>query len=92
MNLVPPLERQPSSRTDIDHPKMIFNCPPLLRLSSCVPPFRYLLVRVHSPKTSLPSFGQSPPSDWLVPPSWFRTTSTVYSAHRPRVCCTPKPD
>jgi len=47
---------------------------------------------VHSPKTLLPSFGPPLPSDRLVPPSWFRTTSTVYSAPRARVYCTSKPD
>jgi len=49
-------------------------------------------MRVHSPMTLLPPFGQPLPSDRLVPSTWFRTTSTVYSAHRLRVCCTPKPD
>lgn len=32
-----------------------------------------------------------PPSSH-VPPPWFLTTSTAYSARRSRVCCTPVPD
>ena len=36
-------------------------------------------------------FGPVVPSADLVPPSWFLTTSTVYSAQGLRVCCTPLP-
>jgi hypothetical protein len=32
------------------------------------------------------------PSDRYVPSPWFLTTSTAYSAHRPQVCCTLKPN
>jgi hypothetical protein len=38
------------------------------------------------------SFGPTaPPVSARVPPSWFLTTSTVSSAQRLRVCCTPLP-
>jgi len=36
-------------------------------------------------------FGSAQPSASLVPPSWFRTTSTAFSTSRSRVCCTPQP-
>jgi len=35
--------------------------------------------------------GPAPPGADLVPPSWFRTTSTVFSALELWVCCTPQP-
>ncbi len=93
MNLVSPLERQPLHRTDsrLSEDRRL-----PVRLSwdssSCVPHLRHVLLCVHSPATLLPPFGPSLQSAGLVPPSWFRTTPTVYSAHRPRVYCTPKPD
>jgi len=58
----------------------------------CDAPLPTCPLRVHSPTALLPSFGQSLLSDRHVPPPWFRTTSTVYSAHRLRAYCIPKPD
>jgi hypothetical protein len=37
------------------------------------------------------SFVPASPNAGLVPPSWFRTTSTVCSEWQLRVCCTPLP-
>jgi hypothetical protein len=48
------------------------------------------LPRVHSQEPKLPS-GRRCHTPARVPPSWFRTTSTVYSARKLRVCCTPQP-
>jgi hypothetical protein len=48
------------------------------------------LTRVHSGKPKLPS-DRRRQVPVLVPPSWFRTTSTVFSACELRVCCTPQP-
>jgi len=45
---------------------------------------------VHSQEPRLPS-GRRCHTPTPVPPSWFRTTSTVCSAHGSRVCCTPQP-
>jgi len=59
--------------------------------SSCVPRRR------HTVCTSTPRHccqrrsAQSPPGDRVAVRLWFLTTSTVYSAQRPWVCCTPKP-
>ena len=50
-----------------------------------------------TPSRSLPAppcghaFGGSVPPDPLVPPSWFLTTSTAFSATAPRACCIPQP-
>jgi len=35
--------------------------------------------------------GPAPPGADLVPPSWFRTTSTAFSALELQVCCTLQP-
>jgi hypothetical protein len=59
-----------------------------IRPLSAPPPF--YLQRVHSRKPRLPSARRIQSSS-LVPPSWFLTTSTVYSALGLRVCCTPLP-
>jgi hypothetical protein len=48
------------------------------------------LPRVHSREPKLPS-DRRRQVPVLVPPSWFRTTSTVFSALELRVCCTPQP-
>jgi hypothetical protein len=48
------------------------------------------LPRVHSGEPKLPSDRRRPVSV-NVPPSWFRTTSTAFSARKLRVCCTPQP-
>ena len=62
--------------------------PPLLgfdcRPPADIPPTRPL------PGAEAP-FGSTLPSAARVPPSWFRTTSTVSSASKSRVCCTPQP-
>jgi len=63
---------------------------PLLSWDSSVALPLVYLTRVHSR-------GPRPPSDRRcqapihVPPSWFRTTSMVFSARELRVCCTPQP-
>jgi len=49
------------------------------------------LSRVHSREPKPPSVRRCHPSN-LVPPSWFLPTSTVSSARRSRVYCTPQPD
>jgi hypothetical protein len=51
--------------------------------SSCVRPLRGDIAASVRPAL---------PSDRYVPSSRFLTTSTVYSAHRPQVCCTLKPN
>jgi len=38
------------------------------------------------------AFGKSVPPDSLVPSSWFRTTSTAFSAEEFRACCIPVPE
>lgn len=43
------------------------------------------------PATLPPHSAQPPPGDQVSLRRWFLTTSTVYSAQRPRVCCIPKP-
>jgi hypothetical protein len=48
------------------------------------------LPHVHSRKPKLPSVRRCQAPN-RVPPLWFRTTSTVYSAQKSRVCCTPQP-
>jgi hypothetical protein len=53
-------------------------------------PLPFVFRRVHSRKLALPSVRRCDPSNH-VPPSWFRTTSAVFSASALRVCCTPLP-
>jgi hypothetical protein len=53
-------------------------------------PLPFVFRCVHSQKLALPSVRRCDPSI-LVPPSWFRTTSTACSASALRVCCTPLP-
>jgi len=55
-------------------------------------PLRRLTVRASTPASSgeLASVRRYHPTT-LVPPSWFLTTSTAFSARRLRVCCTPLP-
>jgi hypothetical protein len=71
--------------------------PPLVGFAKCAlsPTYR---PRVHSREPKPPAGSRSPrrPDGYQpsghVPSSWFRTTSTVSSARRSRVCCTPQPD
>jgi hypothetical protein len=48
------------------------------------------LPRIHSREPKPPS-GQRCQTPAHVPPSWFRTTTTVFSTRESRVCCTPQP-
>jgi hypothetical protein len=64
-------------------------CPPPLRR----PPLRAPLLRSPVASTPGPAFARRPSAPSchardLVPPSWFRTTSTAFSATGSQVCCT----
>jgi hypothetical protein len=61
--------------------------PPLVGLGSLPPIY---LPRVNSGEPKLPS-DRRRQAPIPVPPSWFRTTSTAFSAWELRVCCTPQP-
>jgi len=61
--------------------------PPLVGLGSLPPMY---LPRVHSGEPK-PPLVQRRQALALVPSSWFRTTSTSFSAQKLRVCCTPLP-
>jgi hypothetical protein len=63
---------------------------PLLSWDSSVALPQAYLQRVHSQEPKLPS-GRRRQAPTHVPPSWFRTTTTVSSALKSRVCCTPQP-
>ena len=63
---------------------------PLLSWDSNVALPQAYLQRVHSQEPRLPS-GRRCQAPTHVPPSWFRTTTTVSSALKSRVCCTPQP-
>ena len=65
--------------------------PPLVRFtpSLCaLPPVHPKCVHSQEPKP--PSVRRYHPPNH-VPPSWFRTTMTAFSAQESRVCCTPQP-
>jgi hypothetical protein len=63
---------------------------PLLSWDSSVALPLVYLPRVHSQEPRLPSDRRCQ-APIHVPPSWFRTTSMVFSARELRVCCTPQP-
>ena len=63
---------------------------PLLSWDSVFPLPPVYLPRVHSQEPRPPSDRRCQTSG-RVPPSWFRTTTTVFSTRELRVCCTPQP-
>jgi len=63
------------------------NRPPLLGFS--IPLHRHDFERRLT--RTLPLAKLAGASDKQVPPSWFRTTATVFSARRSRACCIPLP-
>jgi hypothetical protein len=92
MNLVPPLERQQTHRTDSGSLMIARGLSASLGIRPRVFPSSDVSDTRPLPDDINPPFGQSLPSDRHVPPLWFLTTSTAYSAYRLRVCCTPKPE
>jgi len=64
---------------------------PLLGLSKIVPPPCSIVESTPGRSLSGPTFGSSPAGADRVPPSWFRTTSTVCSSATVSGCCTRLP-
>lgn len=65
--------------------------PPLLRFAKCVPSRRHAC-RASTPGSRSPLRPDGYQPSGPDPSSWFLPTSTVSSARRSRVCCTPQPD
>jgi hypothetical protein len=82
--LVESVAPEPRSRSDS----------PLVALPACAPsPFdrRCVHSRRRTCRSRDVAIGSGFQARHPVPSSWFRTTSTAYSAPWPRVCCTPLP-